>query len=132
LEAIRMKVKIYKVKAYTNEIIRGKFNKIKDSRIAGMVDHPLVDLLIIIMLGVICGLEKSEQIERYAIKKQRFLSQVFGITKYPSKSTIERTLDMVDAEEVIKVIIEIMHLRILKLGDIIAVDLSADRQVEKV
>ena len=45
-----MKAKIYKVKSYTNEIIRGKFSKIKDMRVKGMVEHPLVDLLIIIML----------------------------------------------------------------------------------
>ena len=117
-----MKAKIYKVKAYTNEIIRGKFSKIKDNRVHGMVEHPLVDLLIIIMLGVICGLGKCEQIQRYAIKKQSFLNQVFGITKQPSKSTLERTLDMVNAEEIVEVIIEIMKMKILKLGDIIAVD----------
>jgi len=117
-----MKAKIYKVKAYTNEIIRVKFSKIKDWRIVGMIDYPLVDLLIIIMLGVISGLEKCEQIERYAKKKQSFLRQVFGITKYPSESTIKRVLNMVNAEEVVEVIIEIMKLKILKLGDIIAAD----------
>jgi predicted transposase YbfD/YdcC len=117
-----MKAKIYKVKPYTNEIIRGKFSKIKDMRVAGMVEHPLVDLLIIIMLGVICGLEKCEQIQRYAVKKQVFLRQVFGIEKQPSKSTLERTLDMVNGEEIAEVIIEIMKMKILKLGDIIAVD----------
>ena len=94
-----MKAKIYKVKAHTNEIIRDKFSKIKDLRIAGMVDHPLGDILIIIMCGVICGLEKSEQNElarkirqtlfarffgkfiivKYAEKKSHFLGQVFGI-----------------------------------------------------
>ena len=74
-----MKAKIYKVKAYTNEIIRWKFRKVKDWRIAGMIDYPLVDILIIIMLGVISGLEKCEQIERYAKKKQSLLRQVFGI-----------------------------------------------------
>jgi len=117
-----MKAKIYKAKPYTNEIIRGKFKNIPDLRIQGMVEHPLVDMLIIIMLGVICGLEKSEQIVIYAKNKKRFLSQVFGINAIPSKSTIERTLDMVNAEEIIEVIIEIMKMRILKLGDIIAVD----------
>ena len=60
-----------------------------------MVDHPLVDLLIIIMCGVICGVEKSEQI----------------IKSKPSKSTVERVLDMVDGEEVAEVIIEIMKMK---------------------
>ena len=117
-----MNVKIYKVKPYTNEIIRDKFAKIKDTRVQGMVEHPLVDLLITIMLGVISGLEKSEQIVSYAEKKIGFLSQVFGIKLIPSESTIERTLNMVNGEEVAEVIIEIMKLRILKLGEVVAVD----------
>ena len=117
-----MKAKIYKVKAYTNEIIRGKFRKIKDLRIKGMVDYPLVDLLIIIMMGVMCGLEKSEQIVVYAKNKKLFLSQVFEINKIPSYITLNRILDMVDGEEVSEIIIEIMKMKIMKLGDIIAVD----------
>ena len=117
-----MKAKIYKVKPYTNEIIRGKFSKIKDLRIKGMVDYPLADILIIIMLGVICGLEKSEHIVTYAKNKASFLRQVFGILKLPSEYTLNRILDMVDGVEVSEVIIEIMKMRILKLGDIIAVD----------
>jgi len=117
-----MKAKIYKVKPYTNEIIRRKFSKIKDLRIAGMVEHPLVDLLIIIMLGVMCGLERSEQIVIYAKNKRSFLSQAFGIKKIPSYITLDRILDMVEGEEVSEVIIEIMKMKILKLGDIIAVD----------
>jgi len=118
----KMKAKIYKVKAYTNEIIRGKFKKIKDMRIKGMVEHPLVDLLIIIKLGVMCGLEKSEQIVIYAKNKRSFLSQVFGIKKIPSYITLDRILDMVEGEKVSEIIIEIMKMKILKLGDIIAVD----------
>ena len=102
-----MKAKIYKVKPYTNEIIRGKFSKIKDLRIKGMVDHPLEDLLIIIMLGVMCGLEESEQIVIYAKNKKSLLSQVFGIKKIPSYKTLERILDMVDGEAVSKIIIDI-------------------------
>jgi predicted transposase YbfD/YdcC len=117
-----MKAKIYKVKAYTNEIIRDKFSKIKDLRIKGMVEYPLVDLLIIIMLGVMCGLEKSDQIVTYSQNKKRFLSQVFGITKIPSEYTLDRILYMIDGEEVSEVIIEIMKMKILKLGDILAVD----------
>jgi len=117
-----MKAKIYKKKAYTNEIVREKFSNIKDYRIPGMIDHPLADIIIIIMCGVICGLEKSEQIVKYAEKKGDFLKQVFGIETGPSKSTIERILDMVDGEEVSEVIIEIMKMRILRLGDIVSVD----------
>jgi len=95
-----MKAKIYKVKPYTNEIIRGKFNKIKDMRIKGMVDYPLGDLLIMIMMGVMSGLEKSEQIVIYAKNKKSLLSQVFGIKKIPSYITLDRILDMVDGEAV--------------------------------
>jgi len=57
-----MKAKIYKVKAKTNEIIRNKLGKVKDLRVSGMVEHPLVDLLIIIMLSVVSGVEKLDEI----------------------------------------------------------------------
>jgi len=117
-----MKAKIYKVKAYTKEIVRGKFDKIKDPRVRGMVDYPLSDILIIVMCSVISGLEKLEEIVTYAEKKRGFLRQVFGIKAYPSESQISRVLNMIDGEEVAEAIIEIMKTRILKLGDIIAVD----------
>jgi predicted transposase YbfD/YdcC len=103
-------------------MIRGKFSKIKDLRVKGMITYPLEDLLIIIMLGVMCGLEESEQIVIYAKNKKSFLSQVFGIKKIPSEITLDRILEMVDGEAVSKIIIEIMKMKILKLGDIIAVD----------
>jgi len=120
--AKEMKGKIYKAKAYTNEIIRGKFSAIKDTRIKGMVEHPLVDMLIIIMLGVVCGIERSEEIVIYAKNKRLFLRQVFGVEKIPLKSTLERVLDMVDGEAMSMVIIDIMKSKILRLGDIISVD----------
>lgn len=117
-----MKVKIYRVKSRTNEIVREKFSKIKDERIVGMVEHALADILINIMLGVICGLERSEQIVTLNEKRSHFLKQVFGIEKIPSKSTIERTLEMVNGEEIAGAIIAIMKMRLFKLGDIVSVD----------
>jgi len=122
-----MKAKIYKVKAYTNEIIRGKFAKVKDLRVSGMVEHPLVDLLIIIMLSIVSGVEKLDEIVTYGKKKRGFLRQVFGIEKTPSKSTISRVLNMIEGEEVVEIIIEIMKMKILRLGDVIAVDGKAIR-----
>ena len=122
-----MKAKIYKAKPYTNEIIRGKFEKVKDLRVVGMVDHPLVDLLIIIMLSIVSGVEKLDEIVTYGKKKRGFLRQVFGIEKTPSKSTLSRVLNMIDGEEVVEIIIEIMKMKIVRLGDAIAVDGKAIR-----
>ena len=122
-----MKAKIYKVKAKTNEIIRNKLGKVKDLRVSGMVEHPLVDLLIIIMLSVVSGVEKLDEIVTYAKKKQHFLSQVFGIEKTPSKSTISRILNMLDGEEMAELIIEIMKMKIVNLGEALAVDGKAIR-----
>ena len=117
-----MQVKIYNAKPYTNEIIRDKFDKIHDPRVEGMTEYPLSDILIIVMCSVLSGLEKLEEIVTYAENKSRFLSQVFKINSYPSESQLSRVLNMVDGEEVAETIIEIMKMRILKLGDIIAAD----------
>ena len=103
-----MKAKIYKVKPYTNEIIRGKFEKVKDLRVSGMVDHRLVDLLIIIMLSIVSGVEKLDEIVTYG-KKRLFLRQIFAIKKIPSKSTLSRVLNMIDGEEVVEIIIEMQN-----------------------
>jgi len=122
-----MKAKIYKVKANTNEIIRKKLRKVKDNRVKGMIEHPLEDLLIIIMLSVVSGVEKLDEIVTYAKKKQHFLSQVFGIEKTPSKSTISRIINMLDGEEMAELIIEIMKMKIVNLGEALAVDGKAIR-----
>ena len=102
--------------------IKEKFEIIEDTRKQGYVEHKLSDILTIVMCAVLCGLDQLSEIVSYAKNKSEFFSEAFFIEKIPSKSTFCRVLNMVDGDEVSKIIIEIMKENILNLGEIVAVD----------
>ncbi len=59
--------------------------------------------------------------------KKEFLENKFGITKIPSKATLSRVLNMVDAENVAGIITGIMKESIEDTGSVVAVDGKAMR-----
>jgi predicted transposase YbfD/YdcC len=79
------------------------------------------------MCAVLCGLDELGDIVIFARERSKFFKKRFGINVIPSKPTFSRILNMVDGEEVAKIIIEIMKERVDCLGDIIAVDGKAIR-----
>ena len=112
------------------DYIRGKFGIIEDKRHPSYVIYPLADVLIIIMCAVICGLDGLAEIVVLAQKKAELFKRKFGIEQIPSKPTFSRILNMMDGEEVAKVIIEIMRERarfMAHMGNILAVDGKAIR-----
>lgn len=113
------------------EKIREKLGKIEDTRHQGYIEHKLVDILIIIMCAVLCGIDELGEIVGYARNKREFLEKSFGITKIPSKPTFSRILNMIDGGKVANIIIEIMKENVENLGEIIAVDGKAIRSTSK-
>ena len=109
------------------DYIREKFTGIEDNRHQSYVKHSLADILIIIMLAVLCGLDELGDIVVYAQNKAELLNKRFGIEQIPSKPTFSRILNMLDGEAVSRVIIEIMKEKAEFLGDIIATDGKAIR-----
>ncbi|WP_196606894.1 transposase family protein [Pectinatus frisingensis] len=91
------------------DYIKEKFAIIEDNRHSSYVEHSLTDILIIIMCAVLCGLDELADITTYAQSNAKFLKKKFNITKIPSKATFSRILNMMDADKVASVIIEIMH-----------------------
>ena len=104
------------------EICEKHFGEIEDSRCQCDVEHKLVDVLIMVMCAVLCGLDKPEDITAYGKEKQIFLEKHFGITKTPSESTLLRILNMVSGDAVSECVIKIMREKIGLPGEIIAVD----------
>jgi hypothetical protein len=102
--------------------IRGMFSVIKDERHQGYVKHKLVDMLIMIMGGVMCGITELADMMVYLKSKMTFYREQYGIEKYPSKPTLSRILNMVDGDAVGTVIAEIMRRKAGNLSDIIATD----------
>lgn len=104
------------------EGIRNRMSKIEDPRHPSYVKYALADILIIIMCGVLCGLDTLEDLVVYAKSKADFLRETFGIEKVPSKATFGRILSMVDGKQIGEAILEVLHDRFGTLGEVIAVD----------
>ena len=98
------------------------FKEIKDSRYKNFDKHKLTDVLIIVMCGILCGLDELQDIVTYAESKRSFLKEHFGIDKTPSKSTLTRVMNMIDGEQIATVIINIMREALGIKGDVIAFD----------
>ena len=109
------------------EYLAEKFSVIEDKRHKSYVEHELPDILIIIMSGVLCGLDGLGEILTHAQNRAEFFEKNFGIKQIPSKPTLSRVLNMMDGDAVAKVIIEIMKERADIVGNIIAVDGKAIR-----
>ena len=113
------------------EYIREKFSRIEDQRHPSYVEHKLADILIIIMSGVLCGLDGLAEIMVHAENRAEFFKSNYGIERLPSKPTLSRVLNMLDGDAVGKVIVEIMKERADIVGNIIAVDGKAIRSTSE-
>jgi predicted transposase YbfD/YdcC len=115
------------------EVVQEAFSRIEDRRCPSekVTKIKLVDVLITVMCGVLCGLQKYEEIEEYGKQKFRFLHEYFGVERTPSDSTISRIMSMIDGDKVAQAIIEIMQAQILDMGEILAVDGKTMRGTSK-
>jgi predicted transposase YbfD/YdcC len=113
------------------EKIREKLSVVPDYRHSSYIGHKLSDVLIIVMTAVICGLDQLNEIMVYAHEKSDFFARHFNITKIPSKPTMSRILNMIKAEAVTNVIINIMKDEAKYLGEIVAFDGKAIRSTSE-
>jgi len=79
-----------------NEIFNMYFGVIEDPRSQVDVTHPLIDILKMVMLAVLCGIDELDKIVDYGKNKREFLSKEFGIEIIPSKSTLTRIFGMIN------------------------------------
>jgi predicted transposase YbfD/YdcC len=90
------------------EKIVAKFSVIEDFRCECDVKHKLVNILILIMCAVLCGIDNSKRIVDYGNNKKEFLQKHFGFHDIPSEATLSRVLAAIDVESVGKIILELM------------------------
>lgn len=86
--------KIYKMN--NNEIFNMYFRIIEDKRDQALVIHPLINVLKLIMVATLCGVDELSQIVDYGKRKKDFLKKEFEIGTIPSKSTLTRVLEMIE------------------------------------
>ena len=104
------------------EKIRERLSLIPDYRHPGYISHKLCDILIIVMIGVLCGLDQLGDLVVFANERKEFFEKYFEIKAIPSKPTFSRVLNMMKADAVVAVIVEIMKERIGEVGRILAFD----------
>lgn len=79
-----------------NEIFNMYFGIIEDKRDKALIKHPLIDILKLVMVSILCGIDELEQIVDYGKRKIEFLKKEFDIKLIPSKSTLTRIFIMID------------------------------------
>ena len=104
------------------EQIVAKFGVIEDLRCECDVTHKLCNILVLVMCGVLCGLDSVKNIVDYGKNKKEFLQKYFGFSEIPSESTLSRVLAVVDVGQVGAIILEIMQEFVGKSLETIAFD----------
>ena len=103
------------------------FATITDPRCTCDVKYPLKNILILVLCAILCGQEELDDIVEYGEQKKAFLKEHFQIEAIPSKSTLSRVLALINAEEVIKQVICLMHEALGIQGKTLAFDGKAIR-----
>ena len=79
-----------------NEIFNMYFGIIEDERDAYTIKHKLIDILKLVMISVLCGMDELDKMIDYGNSKKEFLEKEFEIKSIPSKSTLTRIFVMID------------------------------------
>lgn len=99
---------------------------INDSRIDRCKKHSLVDILMIVFFGLLCGYKSIESIHLYAELSINILKKYLLLANgIPSADTILRVLARIDTEQLEKIFIEYAKLVFgnkIKEGDVVAFD----------
>jgi len=114
------------------EGLKERLSLVPDYRHQSYIGHKLNDILIMIMTAVLCGLDQLNDLVIFVNERKHFFAEHFEITAIPSKPTFSRILNMIKADTIVGVIVDIMKERIGELGKIIAFDGKAIRStIEK-
>ena len=79
-----------------NEIFNMYFGIIEDERDPYTIKHELIDILKLVMVSVLCGMDELDKMIDYGNSKKEFLEKEFEIKSIPSKSTLTRIFVMID------------------------------------
>jgi len=103
------------------------FSIIEDFRCECDVEHKLVNILILLMCAVLCGMDSVKSIAEYGRNKGEFFQKHFGFSRTPLEATLSRVLAVIDVRRVGEIILEIMQEFIGMNFETIAVDGKAIR-----
>lgn len=81
-----------------NEMFNWYLGIIEDPRCQAYVEHPLVDVLKLVILANLCGMDELDKIVDYGKNKIDFLKEEYEIQAIPSKSTLTRIFSIIDTK----------------------------------
>lgn len=68
-----------------NDIFNMYFGIIEDQRDQFTIKHKLIDILKLVMISILCGMDELDKIVDYGKNKKDFLEEEFDIKTIPSK-----------------------------------------------
>ena len=72
------------------------FGIIEDERDAYTIKHTLIDILKLVIISVLCGMDELDKMIDYENSKKEFLEKEFEIKSMPSKATLTKIFVMID------------------------------------
>ena len=115
-----------------NEILNMYFGIIEDPRCEANVIHPLVDILKLVMIAVLCGMDELDKIIDYGENKREFLNKEFNIKLIPSKATLTRVIAMISPKWLSLSIVCILNTLIKNKATQIMLDGKAIKSTEAI
>lgn len=74
--------------------------KVEDPRVQGRCDHLLIDIIVISVLGTLCGAEGIKDLHDFGESKQKWLKKLIKLPNgVPSEDTIARVLSLINPSE---------------------------------
>lgn len=92
-----------------NDVFNMYFGIIDDPRCKVNVIHPFVDILKLVMVAVLCGMDELDKIIDYGENKKDFLAKEFNIMAIPSKSTLTRVMAILEPKMLSLCIVSILN-----------------------
>lgn len=84
-------------KALTQSLI-ATFSELEDPRVEGRCAYPLIDIVVIVLCGLICGAKYWSQMEELALQRQRWLKKFLKLENgIPSFKTLSRVMSLIPA-----------------------------------
>lgn len=125
-----MLVLISVIKVSMNEIFNMYFGIIEDDRDPANTKHPLVNILKLVMLAILCGMDELDKIIDYGNNKKEFLEEKFFIDKIPSKSTLTMVMIMVNPKWLGLAVVGILNTLIKEKANQIMIDGKAIKSTD--
>ena len=120
------------IKVSMNEIFNMYFGIIEDNRDQANTRHPLVNILKLVLLAILCGMDKLNKIVDYGKNKKEFLKEQFFIDEIPSQSTLTRVMMMIDPKWLGLATVGILNTLIKEKADQIMVDGKAIKSTDAI